>query len=457
MIRSLRSSLIVLAVAALAGGGFVWGRARGLDTLPRHARRASSRLQTADTGQNSLLKTIGLQDDGGNANPARTFETVLDRVQNDYALQLQPDAKLSNGAIAQMFASLDDPRTSFLEPKMRAAKRDALLGHYEGIGAALVVVKAKQGKYDYRHLTVVDVAPGSPAEKAGLKSGDIIDSVDGRWVLSRSTQMDIDRLQKEQKEKTKTDAALKEEAKQVSDKFQKAYVISKVLPLLTTGTGKTLKLAVLRSGQAAPVAATLTTAVTEVAPVDFKILDKQIGLLTIRQFNAKAAEQFRLQLDKNGSDLKGLIVDLRGNPGGVRSDTADTNGYQAAITLLSLLTENAAAQIAPRPGQKQAVPIPSARKVTAPITVLTDAGTANLAEWVAAALHDAAKAKIVGAKTFGDSTLQLFTILKDGNGIELSVAHLLNAQGAEWSGGLTPDIAATGDDIVKHAIEALGA
>ena len=457
MIRSLQRSLIVLSVATLAGGGFVWGRARGLDTAAPHARRAASRLQTADVGQTNLLKTIGLQDDGGNSNPARSFETVLDHVQNDYALQLAPDAKLSNGAIAQMLASLDDPKTSFLEPKMRAAKHDALLGHYEGIGAALLIVKAKQGKYDYRNLTIVDVAPGSPAEKAGLKSGDVIDSVNGRWVLSRSTQLDVDRLQKEQKDKTKTDAALKEEAKQISDKFQKAYVISKVLPLLTTGTGKTLKIAVLRPGQPTPVSATVTTAETQVEPVEFKMLDRQVGLLTARQFNAKAAEQFRLHLEKNGGDLKGLIVDLRGNPGGVRSDSTDTNGYQAAITLISLLTDSANAQIASRPNRKEAVAIPAARKVTAPITVLTDAGTANLAEWVASVLRDSAKAKIVGSKTFGDPTLQLFIVLKDGNGIEMSVAHLLNAQGAEWSGGLTPDIAATGDDTLKRALDALGA
>ena len=453
----MQRSLLVLSIATLAGGGFVWGRARGLDTVPPRPRRSSSHLQTADTGQNSLLKTIGLQDDGGNANPARTFETVLDHVQNDYALGLATDAKLSNGAIAQMLASLDDPKTSFLEPKMRAAKHDALLGHYEGIGAALVVVKAKQGKYEYRNLTIVDVAPGSPAEKAGLKSGDVIDSLNGRWVLSHTALIDSDHLQKEQKDKTKTDAALREEAKLINEKYQKAYVISKALPLLTTGTDKLLKIAVLRPGQAAPITVSVTTADTQVEPVTFKILDKQIGLLTVRQFNAKAAEQFSLQLEKNGSDLKGLIVDLRGNPGGVRSDSTDTNGYQAAITLLSLLTENANVQISPHPNQKQAVTIPAARKVNAPITVLTDAGTANIAEMVASALRDSAKAKIVGGKTFGDPTLQLFTILKDGNGIEISVAHLLNAQGAEWSAGLTPDITATGEDTLKRALDALGA
>ena len=457
MIRSMQRSLLVLSIAALAGGGFVWGRALGIGAAPARARHALSRLQTADTGQNSLLRTIGLQGDGGNGNPTRTLEDVLNHVQNDYALNLVTDAKLSNGAVAQMFASLDDPKTAFLEPKMRAAKHDALLGHYEGIGAALVVVKAKQGKYDFRNLTILDVAPGSPAEKAGLKSGDVIDTLNGRWVLSHTTLIDSDRLQKEQKEKTKTDAQLKDEAKQINERYQKAYVISKALPLLTTGTDKPLKIGVLRPGQAAPLTVSVTTAVTQVEPATFKMLDKQIGLLTVRQFNAAAAEAFRLQLEKNGADLKGLVVDLRGNPGGVRSESTDTNGYQAAITLLSLLTENANAQISTHPDQHQTVSIPSARKVTAPITVLTDAGTANLAEWVASVLHDAGKAKIVGAKTFGDSTLQLFKILKDGNGIEMSTAHLLNSQGKEWNGGLTPDIAATGDSTLKRALEALGA
>ena len=380
MIRSLQRTLIVMSVAILAGGGFVWGRARGIEAAPAHSRRSVSRVLTANAETNGLFKTIGLQDAGGDPDPARTFEAVLDRVQNDYALKIQPDSKLSNGAIAQMLASLNDPKTSFLDPKMRAAKRDALLGRYEGIGATLLVVKAKKDKYDYLNLTVVDVAPGSPAEKAGLQSGDIIDSINDKWVISRSTLLDADRLQKEQKNKTKTDAELKEEAKQITEKFQKGYLISKALPLLTTGTGKTLKIAVMRGGQAAPVVATVQTAVTQVEPVEFKMLDKQIGVLTVRQFNGKATEQFQQAIEKNGADLKGLVVDLRGNPGGVRAATADLNGYQSALTLLSLISDHPTVQIASRPKQHEAIPIADARKVTAPLVVLTDSGTANVAE-----------------------------------------------------------------------------
>ena len=124
-------------------------------------------------------------------------------------------------------------------------------------------------------------------------------------MLSHTTQIDSDHLQKEQKEKTKTDAQLKDEAKQINERYQKAYVISKALPLLTTGTDKALKIGILRPGQAAPLTVSVTTAATQVEPVTFKMLDGQIGLLTVRQFNAAAAEQFRLQLEKNGARLEG--------------------------------------------------------------------------------------------------------------------------------------------------------
>ena len=76
---------------------------------------------------------------------------------------------------------------------------------------------------------------------------------------------------------------------------------------------------------------------------------------------------------------------------------------------------------------------------------------------VAATLRTANKAKIVGARTFGDPIVQLFTLLKDGNGIEMSAARLLDAQGAEWNDGFAPDVAATNADAMKRALEALGA
>ena len=460
MIRSLQRSLVLLSVAALVSGGFVWGRARGLEAAPltKHYIAHPTRLITANAGETSSGSSgQDANQDASDVSPSETYEVVLDKVQHDFVEGGGTDAKLSNGSLARMLASLDDPKTDFLEPKMRQARQDALLGRYAGIGAVLTIVKAKVDKADYRNLTIVDVMPGSPAEKAGLKTGDVIYSINDRWVISYSFTVDAERIQKEQKEKSKTDAAIREEAKQITDKFQKGIVLSKAMTLLVTEQGKPLKIAVQRPGQPANVTVSLTTGVTQVEPVEFKTLDKQIGWLHVRQFNARAAQQIQQAIETNGGSLKGLIVDLRGNPGGVKSATSDVDGYNAATKLVSLLTDHATAMISRKPDKKEPLEIAGSKKVNAPLIVLVDPGTANLAEMVAATLHEAGHAKIIGTKTFGDPILQLFTVFKNGTGMEISTAHLLTPAGAEWTNGLNPDIAATGDDAVKRALAELGA
>ena len=159
-------------------------------------------------------------------------------------------------------------------------------------------------------------------------------------------------------------------------------------------------------------------------------------------FNSKATEEFEAALN-SAEGLKGLIVDLRQNPGGVTAEArTGVDGYASAKKLIALLTHGGAiAVIERRPKQRETLTITaSASLLKTSLVVLVDGGTANLAELAAAALRDAGKARLVGAHTFGDDALQLFALLKNGAGVELTTAHLFTARGVDLARGLEPDV-----------------
>ncbi len=459
MIRSLRWFLILALLVSVVSLGFYGGR-RLRDAVPLRRdqlARVRSLLLSASNGR--FAAPDNRLGQAADVPPAEIFETVLDYVQRDYVEEIGSPAKLSNGALARMFASLDDPKTYYLEPSLRRARQDELNGRFHGIGATLAVTKSKKGDVEYRYLTVVDTMPGSPAEKAGLKSGDRITNIGGHWIIAYSILVDIERLTKEPDDANRT-----EEAKQVSDKFKKGYSVTKAMTMLSTGEGTPLDLTVERAGQANPMKMTVTTATTEVDPVEFRVLDNNIGYLRIRQFNKKATDEFTSALGQVNGKMKGLIVDLRDNPGGVRA-TADTgaNGYDSALKLIAHLTHGGAvATIEHHPNKREPLTVTAAEPVSVPMVALVDSGTANLSELVASALHNSARAKVIGTHTFGDSILESFTVLQDGSGVEIATAKLLSAGGEDLMKGIQPDIivaqapnANGGDAVLDRAVTAL--
>ncbi len=463
MATSLKRTIGLLLLVSAIYLGFVGGRNLAAGLPRRHSLHDLTHLLSANAGAMAYGGYGSPQDGASNIPPADTFETVLDHVQHEFALGGSTDARLTQGALSRMLASLDDPKTDFLEPVSCKARQDALAGRFEGIGAVLTITKTKKADVDYRHLTIVDVMPGSPAEKAGLKSGDRVTNIDDRWVIAYSIQVEGDRISKEKID----DAAKRSEGEKIVAKYQKGYTLYKALPVLTNGEGKTLKLTVERAGQAAPLVVTLATAVTQVEPVSYRVVGGKVGYLQVRQFNAKATEAFQAALASPDPNLTGLIVDLRANPGGVKADSlAAIDGYGSARKLIALLTKGGkVATIERKPKFPEALTIAGTPAVNLPLVVLVDKGTANLSELVASALRDAGKAKVIGARTFGDPILQLFTVLKTGAGVEMTNAHLLTAAGLDWNAGLTPDVAvaapvgtvgANDDAALKSALTTLG-
>ncbi len=440
MITSLKRFLVLSLLVCLVSLGFYGGRQlrQAVPLRQDDLARVRSLLLSATASNGRFGSPDGPGGQNPDVPPAEIFETVLDYVQRDYVEEINNPAQLSNGALARMFASLDDPKTFFMEPNMRQARQQELTGRFHGIGAVTAVTKSKKADVDYRYLTLVAAMPGSPAEKAGLQSGDRITEINGHWIIAYSILVDVDRLSKE-----KDDVARTEDAKQVAEKFKKGYSLSKAMTLLSIGSDAPLQLTVERAGQAAPLKLSLTTAVTDVDPVEFRTVGDNIGYLRIRQFNKKATEEFVSALNGMSPKLKGLIVDLRDNPGGVRASTdTEVNGYDSALKLIAHLTKGGAvATIERKPTKREPLTVAAAAPaVNVPIVALVDAGTANLSELVASALHDAARAKVIGTHTFGDAILESFTALKDGSGVEISTAKLLTLNGGDLNKGILPDI-----------------
>jgi carboxyl-terminal processing protease len=458
--KSIKFTLTLLLLVSVVCGGFYWGRALGAGS--RRSHHPHGGLANLLPFRTSFAGGAEGQDFNPNTPPDKVFEDVLDHVRDDFVEGGGSDSKLSNAALTRMLASLDDPKTSFLDQSMRQTRQNALKGRFHGIGAVLTVVKRKKDDVDYRYLTVVDVMPNSPAERAGLKSGDRLTEIDGRWIITYSIAVDAERIYDSKDE----DETRTQKIKDVNAKFQKGYNLTKAMTQLVTGEGRPLQLTVERPGQAQPISVSLKTAVTEVEPVEFRVLNGKIGYLRIRQFNARATQEFQNALDKMEKNLKGLILDLRGNPGGVRAEDLnlkEVDGFVSARKLMARLTRGGnVALIERKPKVQEPLTITGTLPpLTLPKIVLVDQGTANLSEMVAAALRDVGSARIAGTHTFGDDVLQLFAVFKSGAGIEMTTAHLLTAKGADLNRGVEPDFptpaGAETDAALKIALSKLGA
>ncbi len=454
--RSIRRSAALLVLLAAVYGGFVYGRALGAEF--RHHGHHSSLVRLLSW--NGGFTTDGIAGADSSVPPADVFDTVLDHIQHEFVESgdATSNAHLSRAALTRMLASLEEPHTRFLDPALRSARQDAFSGRHHGIGAILSVTVKKRGDVEYRRLSVVDAMPGSPAERAGLRTGDNITEIDGHWVIAYSPRAELDRIDEE-----KGDEATKaQEAKQVNARFQKGYSLTRALPILSIGEGKLLHITLERPSVAAPIKISLVTGITDVDPVDFRMLENHIGYLKIRQFNAEATRQVEEELGRV-SGLRGLIVDLRGNSGGVRATVGSpADGLAAARRLVGRLTAGGTcALLERRPGRREPLTVVSDRPFSAPLAVLVDHGTANLAELAAIGLRDIGHGSLIGERTFGDDMLTFFGPLSGGSGVEMASARVFSAKGAALDQGVDPQIHLTAaedsvDGGIRRALSVLG-
>lgn len=316
--------------------------------------------------------------------------------------------EMTRAAIEGMLAKLQDPWTYYLEPSAYNLQLRALQGHYFGIGATVNLAGGD--------LTLVTVFPDSPAEKAGLRPGDAIRAVNGEPVSGM---------------KNVQEAVLKVQGPE----------------------GSTVKLLVLRVGQAQTEEFSLVRARIRIPGATVEKKD-DLTYLRLLQFSENTEQDARLALTEalNTGGSRGIILDLRGNPGGPLQSVIDTTG-------LFLKSGQVVLVVADRGGRKTEMKSRGDGLAAAiPVVVLVDQHSASGSEVLSGALQDHKRAVVVGVKTTGKGSVNRFVPLKDGSAISITVARWLTPSGRAIEGlGIEPDVVSdlTGDELVAWAVDYL--
>jgi len=299
--------------------------------------------------------------------------------------------KMFYGAIKGMVSSLEDPYTFFLTPEENKQSKDDLQGKFEGIGAQL-------GMKDNR---VIVVAPlkNSPAEKAGVKAGDLINKVDDQptkgWSLT--------------------------------------YAVSKI----RGPKGTKVKLTLEREGKEIEVE--ITRAQINVPSIELSY-EKNIAILKVNQFGENTIDEwdkavFEIKEKWMKKEVKGMVLDLRDNPGGYLEGAV----YLASefLPMGKIVVRQESKTIT----NKEYKVIRQGELLEIPLVVLVNKGSASASEILAGALRDHKRAKLIGEKTFGKGSVQEALDLKEGAGLHVTVAKWILPNG-DWinSKGIDPEI-----------------
>jgi len=316
----------------------------------------------------------------------QTWQTI----NQDYVEQDKIDrSELSQAAIQAMMEALNDPYSAYLDPQMYQMEVEDTGGKFEGIGAE---VSIRDGA-----VTIVAPYPGSPAEKAGIKAGDVIVAVGGEPVEGLSL---LD-------------------------------VIAKV----RGPSGTTVELIVMHQGEAEPVQLTVTRGEINVPSVMFEMLDGNVAYIYITQFGDNTNSELGAVLEKvQQQNATGIVLDLRNNPGG---------NLQTVLDVASRFLEPGEVVLSVRynDGRVEELKANSQNPATdLPMVVLVNVGSASASEVLSGALQDHGRAVIAGQVTFGKGSVNYMVPLADGSAIYITAARWLTPSGKLIEGeGIKPD------------------
>lgn len=434
---------IGLSITGVMSGGFVAGRMMRGQMWERPARAATRQFAQAGNPVSALEDKPNAD---GNALPADVFDEALERIQRDFALDA-PDATLLDKAmLTRLVAGLNDPATRLLSPSAEEARRAALLGYQTGIGANLTLGTSRQGDVTRRTLLVQSVVWGSPAQSAGLKTGDRLVEIDRQWIIGTL-----------QPEPVRASLPAPPNSKGKPG-IPNGITLAAAREKLMAGKDEVYTLVVERVGEAKPLSVEVRSAAVQSPAAAFQWREAGIGHLSVRQCSRQSASFVEETLQTHGDELRGLIVDLRQCSGGVETDSSlpEINGRAALQSLVSHLTAGGTAVSLQTRIKIEPLAISGKGKPSYPVVVVVDKGTANLGEAAASALRDLGKFPVVGTTTWGDDVLSFYALLPHG-GIEIAAAHLRTASGKPMDKGIVPDIPAAPENALDMAVKTLKA
>lgn len=319
----------------------------------------------------------------------RRFSEVFDRIKSAYVEPVD-DAKVLEDAIRGMIAGLD-PHSTYLEPKAFEELQVHTSGEFGGVGIEITM--------DDGFIRVIAPIDDTPATKAGIKAGDIVTRIDGDSVKSMSLDESISKMRGK--------------------------------------AGSEVVLTILRDGEDKPLEITVVRDVIQVTSVKQRMLNEDYGYIRITQFQAKTGQDLEKALEKlqASNELKGLVLDLRNNPGGV---------LQAAVSVVDAFIDDG--KIVYTEGRLPTSDVEfNATQETlvpdVPVVVLINSGSASASEIVAGALQDHKRAIIMGTGSFGKGSVQTILPLTDKRALKLTTARYFTPSGRSiQADGIQPDV-----------------
>lgn len=338
------------------------------------------------------LAACGLQhiNEGIISSDTETKLSYLKKLIDETYLHDVKEKNLNEGIYKGYVEGLGDQYSAYYDKKETKELTESLDGSFSGIGAVMTQ-DASSGV-----ITITRVYDDSPAKKAGIKTGDILYRVEEKTVTGK----DLD----------------------------------KVVSWIKGKKGTKVNLTLLRGTNSDKIKVTATRDVINVETVKYKVLENQIGYISISEFDSVTGAQFAKALKQlQKKNIEGLVVDLRNNPGGSLSTVCDI--------LDSILPKGLIVYTKDKNGKKEEYTSDEKHRLNLPMSVLVNGQSASASEIFAGAVQDYGKAEIIGTQTYGKGVVQNLFDLKDGTCVKLTTSEYFTPKGRNIDGkGITPDV-----------------
>lgn len=345
------------------------------------------------------LVSCGLKAKNSNSGEKDTTEAIssetdkklekLESLINQYYLKDVDQDELQQGIYEGYIAGLNDPYSVYYDEEATKSFQESTDGEYDGIGAVM-----SQNK-ETGIITISQVYEGSPAEQAGMKDNDILYKVEDEEVTGKD--------------------------------------LTEVVSKIKGEKGTDVNLTVLRGDDREEVAVTATRDTIEYPTVSSKMLDNGIGYLRITEFDSVTYDQYKNAYnDLKNQGMKGMVVDLRSNPGGSLSIVCKT--------LDEILPEGKIVYTQDKNGKEEDFKSDEEHQIDIPMTVLVNQYSASASEIFAGAIQDRKAGTIIGTTTYGKGVVQSILTLKDGSAFKITTNRYFTPSGTCIQGiGITPD------------------
>lgn len=342
-------------------------------------------------GQQDGSDKVELQEDSAiNANTVRKLQTLEETINRYFFLHEVTDEEMQDGLFKGILASLGDPYSEYYTKEELDSMLEQSEGIYSGIGAVVELDK------ETGLPKISRVIEGSPAEEAALRANDLVYEVDGASTYGLS--------------------------------------LTEAVALIKGPEGTEVELTLIRAGESDYLTLTLTRRKVESPTVEFAMLEEDMAYIQVTEFDDVTVNQFANALDSaRASGARGIILDLRGNPGGNLDAVVEMCGM--------ILPEGMIVYTEDKYGHKEEYTCDGKHELELPMTVLVDMNSASAAEIMAGAIKDYGIGTLVGTTTFGKGIVQQIMSFRDGSAIKITISAYYTPKGNNIHGiGIVPDV-----------------